>query len=187
MPFGFRCFPVRSVSVRFDEARRSFILVVLAAAALGCGSGREARSPTVPSGLPTEPVLALDGTRTSLVQLAQGRVTIIELWATWCAACKKNLAELDVLSRTYAADGLFVAGVNVGEEANAVLTFIQRQGLSYAVYLDPEFVWADVLGEKRLPRILVLDRRGAIVHRSSKVDRATRNAVGRLLGESAQR
>src|SRR5690554_3942099 len=75
----------------------------------------------------------LDGGTASLDSL-RGKVVLLNVWATWCAPCVKEMPALERLHRELAAEGLAVIGVNVdagsldpdGAAARHVREFVEQ-------------------------------------------------------------
>jgi len=73
---------------------------------------------------------------------ASNRPTVMEFYADWCAACRDGAAGLSLLEARYAPDVNFVV-VDAANEANAALV--------------------DKWGVDGIPRLVLLDRRGAVL------------------------
>lgn len=131
--------------------------------------------------LPVADLVTIDGRDASLQSAVGGSVAVVDLWATWCAACQRERPKLERLYGAFAARGLRVVGVNVGEEPSVVVAYLAENHVPYPNYLDPAFHLADALGERRVPAVLVIDRGGRIVHRSGSLDRETLESVEALL------
>lgn len=165
------------------------IVLFVAAAGAGCSSASAPASrPPAPtlSELPAVPLATLSGDRTDVARLAEGRVALVSLWATWCESCQK---EMDALNRLHAvtAEGrdAIVIGVDVGEEPADVADFARRRGLRYAQLVDERFELADAVGQRRVPCTLVLDRRGRIVFRGDALDARALEALRRAIAAPA--
>jgi peroxiredoxin len=156
--------------------------LALGVVAIGCGATPAAppSNATGVSSLPGVPLVALTGEQVEITKLARGRVALVSLWATWCDACQK---EMDALNRLDAKSGTdaVVIGVAVGEERGKVADFARRRGLRYAQLVDPDFAFADALGQRRLPATLVVDRQGRIVFRGDALDVASLDALRRAV------
>lgn len=126
--------------------------------------------------LPAVALGRVDGQVESLTALS-GSVVVIDLWATWCTACEQERPKLERLHAAYAAQGLRVIGLSVGEAPHVVKAYLAENRISYPIYLDPDFRMADALGEKRLPTILVVSREGRIVQRSPTLDAETLSVI----------
>jgi peroxiredoxin len=150
-------------------------LPVLIAIVLAAGACAAPGTPRV-SSLPPAPVPAvalstLAGDHTELARLADGRVALVSLWATWCESCGKEMDALNRLdAKTAAGRDAVVIGVDVGEEPGKVAEFARKRGLRYAQLVDEDFAFADALGQRRVPTTLVVDRHGRIVFRGDALD-----------------
>jgi hypothetical protein len=88
-----------------------------------------------PKALPSGLALAtLDGRSVDLAA-ARGQPMVINLWATWCPPCRR---EMPMLIDVAATSTVPVLLANQGETAAQIRTFLQRQGLpADAIRLDP--------------------------------------------------
>lgn len=78
---------------------------------------------------------ALDG-RTYRLSELRGRAVLINFWATWCGPCRTEMPAIEEVYRRYGGDRLLVLAVNVEEDAEHVVPFVQRLGLSFPILLD---------------------------------------------------
>ena len=115
-------------------------------------------------------VLNLQGLAVELSEEAAGRPAIVDLWASWCVACKRTHTRLTQLAQEYAPETLYIAGVNVGESPATVERYLGVHAFTYSVYLDPEFEFAESLGLREIPMLYVLNAQGVIVHRSHQLE-----------------
>lgn len=126
-----------------------------------------------------------EGTTFAPAERWHGQVVVVDFWASWCKGCKQSVPRVRRLAEAFAADGLVVVGVNVGDKPEAARAAAAELSIAYPIALDPDFVVADELGASQLPMVLVIDRDGAIVHRSREVDPDTLAIVRKLLGVPA--
>src|SRR5688572_9356914 len=118
-----------------------------------------------------------------LPSLIEGRVAIVDLWASWCDPCKETLPKLVKLEQAYGAKELGVVGVSVGEPVDIAKSFADDAGLTYPIYVDPDFVFADSLEARQVPTILVFDKKGKIFARAHEIDRELLDLLKKLLEE----
>ena len=106
-------------------------------------------------------VTLLDGSRFSLKD-ARGKVMIMNIWATWCAPCKKETPDLVELYETYASDGLVVFGVSVDEQGESVvMPFVEEYSVSYPIFIDRSGEVMDQYGPTMgIPTTYIIDRSG---------------------------
>jgi thiol-disulfide isomerase/thioredoxin len=92
----------------------------------------------------------------------QGRPLALNLWATWCPPCRREMPVLRDAQRAR-SDVAFVF-VDQGESAAAVQAFLARQQLPLRnVLLDPGSSASRQLGQRALPTTLFFDARGRLV------------------------
>ncbi len=84
--------------------------------------------------LPDIPVMTLDGRRIDL-PIPQGRPLLVNVWATWCGPCIKEMPELAEFARGQGRDGVQVVGVAL-DEIEAVRAWLARMPSPYPHYRD---------------------------------------------------
>lgn len=93
----------------------------------------------------------------------KGRVVVLVFWATYCPACKSEMAELKLLENLPNQKGFVVASVCIDpEKAEAVQQVVEMLHFEYPVLLDEG---AKVFSEykmKWLPTTIIIDQKGAI-------------------------
>ena len=106
--------------------------------------------------------LAQPGQSGSLVQAAAGRPLVVNLWASWCAPCRK---EMPVFAAAQARHGdIGFLFVNQGENAATVLAYLAREGLPLReVWLDPASALGPAVGSAGLPTTLFYSASGHLV------------------------
>lgn len=98
----------------------------------------------------------------------RGKVVLLNVWATWCTPCLKELPHLEALQKQYRKDGLVVLALSV--DAGATHTQLQRfleargTALPYLA-LDAGHLWERALDLRGLPVSYVIDREGRMTHR----------------------
>ena len=96
----------------------------------------------------------------------RGHWLLVNLWATWCAPCVKEMPSLD---RMQARFGPMLDVIAVSEDRNGaaqVTPFIAKFGiLSLTIDLDPEGALSSALEIKGLPTSYLVDPHGQIVAR----------------------
>lgn len=165
------------------------LVMILAASACSSAQAPTAQVPSASAAVlrtfPDVPVEAINGGSITLSTEARGRVTVVDLWATWCEACVKEHEVLERLAQAYTPEQLLIAGVNVGEPARDVKQYVAGTPFSYPVYLDPELQLADALEETELPAVFVLNAQGKILHRTRAMDSHTLKVIRDAVNSSA--
>jgi thiol-disulfide isomerase/thioredoxin len=76
----------------------------------------------------------LDGNEVHLAGL-QGKVVLLDFWATWCEPCREEMPKLEKLSKKFRDKNVTVIGVDVLEDAETVRTFVKKNGYTYPILL----------------------------------------------------
>lgn len=127
---------------------------------LGAQGLRQAMAPGQ-APLPTFSAVALDARTVQLDQLAQqqGQPLVINLWATWCPPCRREMPALLQAQREH-PDVRFL-WVNQGESPETVLQYAAQQRLSPAqVLLDERQELGRLLRSSALPTTVFVDAQG---------------------------
>jgi peroxiredoxin len=106
-----------------------------------------------------------DGQTVSLAGLRR-RVILVTFWATWCPPCKEDMPVFEQFHREFAAQGLSVVGINVGEGAPAIRAYAREVGLTFPLVLDPEGKIQVRYGVMGLPTTFLVGRDGRAVARA---------------------
>lgn len=116
--------------------------------------------------LPAFNLPGLAGETVALPGAYAGRPLLVNVWASWCGPCIKEMPELDRYARAEGANGTQVVGIAL-DDADAVRAFLARIPVSYPVLVDaPGPRDAGVrLGNPRgvLPYSVLLDPQGRVL------------------------
>jgi len=117
-----------------------------------------------PKAAPATPITTADGRQTSLTAF-QGRVVLLNFWATWCAPCVREMPSLDRLQAVLRGEGLEVVAVSEDFAGlDVVAPFFERLKLeNLAIYLDSGNALGKDLGIAGLPTTFLIDREGRMV------------------------
>lgn len=123
-------------------------------------------APTEPTPLPEITFFNGDGEERSLADF-QGQVVVLNLWATWCAPCRREMPSLDRLQAQYGGEDLLVLPLSVDRgEQDKIQAFYDELGLtSLGIYHDPKAKANRTLRAPGLPTTVVIDRAGREVGR----------------------
>ena len=112
-------------------------------------------------GLPDTQLQSLQGEPVALAGVAAGRPMVVNLWASWCPPCVR---EMPVLAAAQAADpALAFVFVNQGEAPAQVAGFLRARGLALDnVLLDPGGALARAVGSRAMPTTLFYDADGRL-------------------------
>jgi thiol-disulfide isomerase/thioredoxin len=96
----------------------------------------------------------------------KGRLVLINLWATWCQPCLKEMPSLERLQQSL-EDKLTVAAISEDRGGTQVVEpFVAKLGLDKVkIYLDPKSAVGHAFSVRGLPTTLVIDVDGRLVGR----------------------
>lgn len=95
----------------------------------------------------------------------RGKVVVVNLWAMWCAPCRKEMPTLQGLAQTYADKPVVVLPINVdvGAEAVGKATDFIDDHAPLPLYNDPKFQLPfEFPGKGKMPQTILLDRQGRV-------------------------
>lgn len=99
----------------------------------------------------------------------RGKTVAVNFWATWCPPCRAEMPALDEYYRAHMDDDFVLLAVNVGEPAELAQSFIEQNGFTFPVALDPDRELAHRIGASGYPTTLVISPAGRIVYRHTGI------------------
>lgn len=106
-----------------------------------------------------------DGTLT----LAMGKVTVLNVWASWCAPCRAEAPLLSDFALTYKAKGVQFAGILTRDSLSSATEFAKRFKLGYPTFTDDAILanFRNSLVPNAIPTTLIIDSHGYVAARIS--------------------
>lgn len=123
-----------------------------------------------------EALAFLEGGRPRTLAEFQGKVVVIDYWASWCPPCRRSLPEVAGLQRRAEQDHSFVViPINLDEDPAKLAAFLAGEG---AALVGPAFRYARPAGPRLMPEglgpeirgiptTLIIDREGGLAMRWS--------------------
>ena len=153
------------------------VLCLLLLGAVGCDSSGAAPGPA-------------PGYRGSIdgfdLSVYQGRVVVLNFWATWCGPCAIEIPDLVRLRQDFSEEDLAIVGISLDAiEADAIepaiRRFVDRFEINYPVFLDGKQKFSgayDPAGYIRaVPTTVIIDQQGRVYDTHVGVPR---NAAGKI-------
>lgn len=112
-----------------------------------------------------------------------GRVTVLNVWATWCTSCREEMADLNALHDEFASRGVRVVAVSVdADDGSRVRRFVEEERLTFTVAHDPERRVEQVYQVVGVPETLVIGKDGRLVWRHIGSLRAVVDSARAVIG-----
>ena len=111
----------------------------------------------------------------------QGKVVLMNFWATWCPPCRKEMPDLESLYKQFKKKGLVILAIS-DEDAGKVKSFITEKGVSYTVLLDPGRKVITLFLVMGIPKTFIYDRNGKLAAES--IDMRTRKQFLAMLAQA---
>ncbi len=169
-----------------------FVLAIVAGLLLGVGAmvkfGKRGGPIEVGSEAPAFAAVNLKtGDTVSMGRSYKGQVVLVNLWATWCVPCRKEMPAMEALYRELGPKGFRIAAVSVDEgDTQDVLAFADELNLSFDILHDGDGSVQKAFQTIMFPESFLIDRNGVVVKKvigehpwSSE---ASRRTVAQLLG-----
>jgi thiol-disulfide isomerase/thioredoxin len=148
------------------------LLTVSALAACG-GATSSSEGPSAPSGSgETHPLLGkrgpefsqktVIGASTVSMHDLNGKVAIVDFWATWCDPCRKSFPKLEQLNAKYAGSGLKIVGISEDDDKSGIPAFASDLGAKFPLVWDENKTIASKWQPKSMPTTFIVDRTGTV-------------------------
>ena len=93
-------------------------------------------TPTPPRSVPTDYApRTLDGTPLDFREF-RGKPLMVNIWASWCAPCIKEMPQLVALNARYQPQGLNLVGIAVDDQDGKVKRVIKRHHIDWSIAMD---------------------------------------------------
>ena len=111
------------------------------------------------------PVFALDSLNNKgKVAMASlnGKVVIVDFWATWCEPCKKSFPKLQDLYVKYKASGLQIVALSEDDDKGGIPEFGTSYGAEFPLVWDSDKGVAGKYNPGSMPSTFLVDRKGVV-------------------------
>ncbi len=124
-----------------------------------------------------------------------GKVLVVNLWATWCGPCRSEIPELVKLYREFRPQGLEIVGLsteNPESSADGVRKFVSDYSMNYRVGWATRDVSMTLMNDRNaIPQSFVISRDGRVLTRfvgfnASETPLKLRKAVEEALNDKGK-
>lgn len=146
------------------------VLLVAAVAGIGCSRAEVQRAADTGNGkvevgqpAPSYAATSMSGDSVSLAGL-RGKVVLLNVWATWCGPCRKEIPELRAIHTAYKDRGLELIGVSVDTDGtdDAIRAFLKEFRMDYSIWRDPDERVSALFRMAGVPATFLIDRKGVL-------------------------
>ncbi|MEP6913198.1 MAG: TlpA disulfide reductase family protein [bacterium] len=123
---------------------------------------------------------SLEGRDFKLTDL-QGKVVLVNFWATWCAPCIQEMPSLKKLHEKYKAKGLEILAVSIDDDSSKVRPFATENQLNFTVAHSPAL--GDQFKARSIPTSLFIDRHGRLRYRKTGFEEGDESEIEVVITE----
>ena len=106
------------------------------------------------------------GDSISLREEYAGTVTLVNIWATWCAPCRLEMPSMQTAFEDLEEQGFRIAAVSIDDgDSESVIAFGEELGLTFDLLHDQSMAIQRLYQTTGVPESFLLDKNGVIVKR----------------------
>jgi thiol-disulfide isomerase/thioredoxin len=126
---------------------------------------------------------AVDGKEFDLSKL-QGKVVLIDFWATWCGPCVAELPNVLKAYKELNPKGFEIVGISLDQDKAALEAFVKEHGMAWPQYFDGKGWQNDIstqYGISSIPAMWLVNKKGMVVNTNARA--GLEEQVAKLLAE----
>jgi len=117
----------------------------------------------------------------------QGKVLLIDFWATWCGPCIAEMPNVKQVYAKYHPKGFEIVGISLDQSRDRLDQYLKKNEIPWPQYFDGKWWKNDVAvryGVQSIPTTILVDRTGKIRYKSLR-GKQLENAVEKLVTEKS--
>lgn len=118
----------------------------------------------------------------------QGKIVLVDFWASWCAPCKASFPMMGRLQKDYAERGFTVVAISIDEKPALATAFVKKMAPAFPTLHDRAQTLVQRVAPPTMPTSYLVDREGKVrfVHsgfHGDTTERELRKQIDTLLAE----
>ena len=101
------------------------------------------------------------------IRSLEGKVVLINFWATWCGPCRMEIPELNEMQEKYGKDNFVILGVSISDTEKALLDFTKLYSVNYPLLFgspkEIEKISMQYGGIYSVPTSILIDKKGEMI------------------------
>ena len=97
----------------------------------------------------------------------EGKVVLLNFWATWCAPCRLEIPELNGMQEKYSKDDFLVLGISITDTEKALKDFADLYKVDYPLLYGPPYeiekILLDYGGVYSVPTSILINKKGEAI------------------------
>ena len=131
------------------------VVLMVLVVALACAGGPAGKAPNFS-------LKSHDGAVVDLEKL-QGKVVVVNFWATWCGPCRREIPGFLEVYDQYKSKGLEIVGVSLDQKGwSVVKPYIEKSQITYPIVIGDGDLADKYGGISAIPTTFVVDKKGNI-------------------------
>jgi thiol-disulfide isomerase/thioredoxin len=92
----------------------------------------------------------------------EGKVVMLDFWASWCVPCRRSFPWMNEMQQTYADRGLVVIAVNLDNNSDDAASFLQEYPAKFRIVYDTDKKLAREFEVQAMPTSYLIGRDGKV-------------------------
>lgn len=106
------------------------------------------------------PITAANSIESIDLDRYQGKVVMLDFWASWCVPCRLSFPWMNEMHERYGKDGLIIIAVNLDKEKQDAAEFLAEYPAKFLIEYDPDASLAMEMGVEAMPSSFIYGRDG---------------------------
>jgi peroxiredoxin len=123
----------------------------------GADSPSEGKHPLLGSPAPEFNLPAQSGSKRASLDDGDGKVVLVDFWATWCEPCRVSFPHYETLAKKFEGD-VVVVGISEDDEPDGIKAFAKETGATFALAWDANKSVAAGYHPESMPTSFIVDR-----------------------------